>query len=158
MRLRKLLAALVATLSFTGVLAGPAFAGKPFHDGDGSCADLSHGDGVLNDMNGDGVVDNATVEATLATTVCRKGGYIASIYETDGTFITSSSDAVASANDTGGTNLLWQVAVPDRSVVCVVLTSTDMKGKTLDTAPDAASVGCVTGAAISTAPPAGNWQ
>ena len=160
MRLRKALAALIATLSITGVLAGPAFAGKPFHDGDGSCADLSNaGAGVLSDTSS-APWTAAGASADIATAPCRKGSYVFTVYRADGTLVTA-SDAPTATPDGAGTTLRWFVAFdspqPD-SYLCVTIQSLDMKGNLVDdAAPDQADPACTVGTSVS-GPPAGSWH
>jgi hypothetical protein len=161
MRLRKLLAALVATLSITGVLAGPAFAGKAFVDGSGSCADLSGAGGNLVSGTGSAPWDAAAASADIATAPCRKGSYVFAVYDTSGNVLATSSTPDATSDGVGGTTLRWFVTLdPPRSdsFLCATVRSLDMKGNLLDDAtsptPDA---NCAIGQAIG-GPPAGGWM
>jgi hypothetical protein len=161
MRLRKLLAALVATLSITGVLAGPAFAGKAFVDGSGSCADLSGAGANLVSGSATAAWDAAAASADIATDPCRKGSYVFTVYTIDGTPIVSSADPTVTANVDGSSTLRWFVPFSQprtESFLCATIQSFDMKGNLLDdAAPDGSSTDCAVGTAIS-GPPAGTWH
>ncbi|HET7653542.1 MAG TPA: hypothetical protein VFK42_10935 [Acidimicrobiales bacterium] len=168
MRLRRLLAALFATCAFTGVLAGPALAGKPFTDSDGSCADYT--DGSVTYL-ADGTIGG---NGQLATTACKNLSYTLNVYPAGtelapgstvpiarfpATSITNEDLSGDGVPDTG--NLLWaNLSVPGAPAgVCVTLTSNQNRNTTLDVVPDFTDAGCGVGAYIAKGGSgAGSWH
>jgi hypothetical protein len=167
MRLRKLFAAALATLAFAGVLTAPAFAGKPFTDGDGSCADYVEGSVTY---NADGTLSG---DAQLAARACNSLTYSLNIYPagtvgapggtvpiarvpaTSVTNVDTDGDGVADAG-----NLHWDTSVAGvPSAVCVTLTSDQNRKTSLDVVPDFVSPECGAGPYIAAGGSgAGSWH
>jgi hypothetical protein len=158
MRLRRLLAVLVAALALGGFAIAPASAAKPapFQDGDNSCADI---------QDGSAGYDSATTTVTaLAHTIaatCNRYDYVLRVYTTDGSTELASAKATSTDDGFGGSSLSWSTtfaANPAPSAVCVTLSSETKGGRVVDVAPNAPETGCVIGALVNSGVGAGGWH